>query len=332
MSTYDIAKSVLTITDADYAQAPNIDLQPYQNQLLDLDFEGIILAAPKNALPVTDERLPLVIGVGVEGKRDYDLPPPYNSYLVATNLENGMVHLRPFFRSQKAIEYKLKPKILDQGDRLTDEELEGLSSKVAWFDPVSDLLEPISFSKGRWSFSAVYFDQPSNSEFIEISDEKAEESTPIDISSINPGIGEKDLPSFLPTSSSPEVEEGQAAFAIKVSEEGDFRRVFATGIIKMSIPESGNVSEFSLTDHGTTVKVSQVLPISFLVISKNAGPVWSKEMLVPVYENVAAKAVPSVYFTIELLNDKTLKEFKNTTSAIYLNVSGQLFGPYVMQL
>lgn len=330
MTPETAAQSVLKLRDEAFLNAPDADLSAQQIDLLDSGFEGIILAAPQRARPLTDGKLPLAVGIASDGIRNYDFPPPYNTYLLATDLQNGEVHFRTILRSFKAIESRGGNPLSRRGERPTDEELEGETALVTWVDAAERLFEPIPFTNGPWAFSALYFDQRSNMVCVSIDEPDAPPSPPIDPSLVRAASDGKGLPSFHPNPAAPNAPPDGAAFALADRGAGPDRKIFVTGEIRLPVPPGGRVAPFIIEDRGISVTVTQVMPVSFLLIAPNGGPTWRRETVVPIYVPSPEGSAPAAHFTMELLDAEALEGVRGQSCALYLCAGGHVFGPQMI--
>jgi hypothetical protein len=320
-----ILAGVLAFSEAEYYNPSQQLLAERESQLLDINFDGVAVNAPK----VIDTRergtLPLIMAARFSGDRDWDVPLIDNCLLVASNLNDGRVYFAPALTSRKDVTRAGKLKV-PKGEK--PEGLAEVSAQVTIIDALSKL--PIHWNTGSWALGVINYDRPSNAVTVELKGNDTQPvPTPRPIHPPLPAATDASaLPSYIAMGKNPRMLDSGVAFTTEIVESDGQSRLHVYGSFAIPVRDYMLPREETVHDlpSGRRERVAAIVPITFAIIALNSDLPVQVDMAVPIYGGAALRVggMARGYFAVEVS--------ESSSSALsmhrcYVIVGGDVFGP-----
>ncbi len=280
----EIASSLLDFTDAEFAAAPDLDVDAREVRLLETDFTGIAISAQARVAVDAQSVLPVAIAARYDGERDWDLPLIDNSLLVATDLRSGRVSVVPALLPPKVLASRLgPPPDAAAAQRPEPEELEGEGAQLGWTE-VRERMN-IPWRSGLWSFTLVYFDWLSNRVSVELAGgSSVPAGFPARLSaSPQPAALADGLPTFRQRAGTPPVPAHGVNFQVRLQTQGPSPALLVDASFATPVRAYSLATGLVLSDAGQASPVSAIVPMTLLLVRANAVYPWRLDVAVPAY-------------------------------------------------
>ena len=334
VSTNNIAANILNFDEDEFFNAEHSVLDSREEQLLDQDYLGVAINAPREIEIGSHDKLPLIMAAQFSGDRGWDMPLRDNCLLVGTNLRDGTVQFAKAFVSKKELQSRgRREKAAGKGPRppglaLTAAQLSELDAK--------DRLR-IKWETGLWSLGLIYYDWPSNTVVVELwGDEEITPSPAMPVSPEPDLRGADFLPCFLPTIKTPKPPESGLTFIgeFKVEDEKQQLNIFGSFSVRVRefhLPARKLVHQFH---DGIQRNVAAVIPVTLVVLGLGWDAPLQFDWAVPVYgEPLAAGMQASGCFAIDAFASAHNRQALSPgTYVCYLIMDGRIFGPKTLQV
>lgn len=326
-----ILAGVLAFSDAEFYNASQQLLAERESQLLDIDFDGVAVNAPK--LIDTRERgtLPLVMAARFSGDREWDVPLIDNCIIVGTNLSDGTVHFAPALTSRKDVTRAGKLKV-PKGEK--PEGLADVSAQITTIDPLAKL--PIRWNTGSWALGVINYDRPSNAVIVGLKgDDPDPLPTPRPIHPPLPESGDSTaLPSYIAMGKNPRMPDSGVAFTTEFVESDDGQSrlhvygSFAIPVRDYMLPREETVHDLP---SGRRERVAAIVPMTLAIIALNSDLPVQVDLAVPVYggDMLRVGSVARGYFAVDLSGTVGSVALASGNCSGYVLVAGQISGPRV---
>ncbi|HET8699333.1 MAG TPA: hypothetical protein VFO94_17740, partial [Gammaproteobacteria bacterium] len=100
-STADVLNNVLNLGEEQFFSPTSAALSRREATLLDTDFTGVAINAPRVIPTGRRTTLPLFVALRSDGRRGWDVPLRDNAILVGVNLDDGSVRLANALETEK---------------------------------------------------------------------------------------------------------------------------------------------------------------------------------------------------------------------------------------
>lgn len=328
----DVISSVLNFTDNQFFSAGRGLLDSRESLLLDTDFSGIVINAPRVISAESHGKLPIIMASRLNGRRAWEARLRDNCILMGANLRDGTV----LFADALAGDLKgkrpaaKKPK----GPMPSQMEQEEYGAQLTELDARSVL--DIPWVTGTWAFTVLYYDWASNTVTVTLKGKQKEGQAHIQPVSpeYNPrGAGA--LPCYLPGPKTPKVPREGLTFAVDASPEKGRQRLIVTGAFAVPVsdfhlPRQRIVHGFS---DGRKEEVSAVIPVTMAVLALDSKTPLQFDWAVPVYGAQLRAGMPAHgYFAIDALATGSTPLLNAGSYICYLVVDGRIFGPLAFEM
>ncbi len=333
LSTNDIITNILNLDEDEFFSADQSVLSPREEQLLDQEYLGVAVNAPRKIEIGSRDKLPLIMAVQFSGDRDWDMPLRDNCVLVGTNLRDGTVRFAKAFVSEKELRSRSSLEKEPKGPKPSGLALD--AAQLSELDVKGRL--HIKWETGIWALGVIYYDWPSNTVVVELwGDEKPTPSPAMSVSPEPDPRGAAFLPCFLPTAKTPKSPESGLTFTgeFKVEDEKQQLNIFGSFAVRIRdfhLPAQKLVHQFH---DGRQQNVAAVVPVTLAVLGLDWAVPIQFDWAVPVYGEPLAVGMPaSGCFAINAFasghNTQTLSPGKYVC---YLIMDGRIFGPKTLQV
>jgi len=150
-----VAQKFTSLKEGSFFDTDDTVLRAFESDLLDNDFNGLLLSAPKSVDTAKKDSLPLLVAIGYSGDRAWDYPIQKHCYLIAVNKSEGSVYIEPLFQDKKA------KSITNEGKKGEKPTGLALCASVVMRVNIRDIME-LPWEKGEWCFTILYHDWLSN--------------------------------------------------------------------------------------------------------------------------------------------------------------------------
>lgn len=329
-SKESIIKTILNFNDETFFNIDEDDLDERESDLIDLDFFGIAINAPKAVLTDSEDKLPLVMAARFSGDRDWDIPLSKNCILVGTNLNDGSVYFSKALVDEKAL--------ISRGE----EEAPGRSPKPPGLAlAAAQIMElapkdrlPIKWETSTWALGLIYYDWPSNSVVVElIGEEDAAMGSAVAVTPDPDPRGGAFLPGFLPTNNTHAPPESGLIFSGEFNIVNEMQQLNIYGAFSVltrdfHLPEEPFSHQFQ---DGTQKNVAAVVPITLALLRLDWDEPLQFEWAVPVYGEPLKKGMPAKgFFSIDVLTHRPA--LAPSVYLCYLVMDGNIFGPKTLKV
>ena len=326
--TADIVEHILNLSENEFFSADRSTLASRESRLLDTDFNGVAVNAPRQITTDRREWLPVILAMRFSGERDWKVRLKENCNLVGTNMQNGTVHFSKAFVSEKGLRSKGKNQKVPRGSKPPGLALEAAQLMV--LDVRSRL--PMEWNTGTWSLGVIYYDWPSNTVEVKLKGEP-KGKTPPPVSPVSPAPNLRDvkaLPSYLPMTKTPESPDSGVSFTVNFFEEHGRQRLsvfggFAVPVRDFHLPRQTLVHRFK---NGRQENVAAVIPATLAVLGLDWDEPLKFDWAVPVYgEPLSAGMTARGCFAIEPLAGAKTGQLSVGRYVCYMIMDGRIFGP-----
>ncbi|MFM2059618.1 MAG: hypothetical protein RLY71_4003 [Pseudomonadota bacterium] len=284
LSPADVAADLLDFSEADFAASPAPGVHDREARLLDADFTGVAITAPRHVHVDTQSALPIAIALRCDGGRDWDLPLSDNSLLVASDVHSGRVHVVPALAPAKVLTSRAGPCASRAGPvRPPAEELEDFGAQIAWTEVRSRIDLP--WRGGHWSFGLIHFDWLSNRVDVELVGGTAAPAAAATPRSVDPPPAGRvpGAPTYVRLTRTPSAPALGVQFRLTLDERGTASRlVFDAAFV---VPARSHMLAAGLRqpDAGQDRNMAAVVPMTLLLVGANMPRPWRRDFAVPAY-------------------------------------------------
>jgi hypothetical protein len=316
-------RQVLDFSDPQFFNPDPAALATREMRLLELDSEGIALAAPAHIDTEHQDRLPLLLAMRFDGRRSSEFPLASNTVVVAADPDGGRVELAPVFKQPGAAHHDH-----EQRSRVSSSAtLATRAAKVLSIDAESLLQLP--WSAGRWSFTVLYYDWASNPVTVELT---SSSSAPGPAAGTIPKSSTPKerctgkvyaLPCYRKPVGAPAAPELGVVFTTSYqSRTPQTQRLLLRGSFALDLPRRAQ--------HDPDAQSATLVPITLLLLGAR-GDRWQLDFGVPARTNNRSGATPRAvgYFTLDVLALPEKPPLEQSRYAAYLVAAGQAYGPRV---
>ena len=330
-STSDILSSVLDFSEDQFFAADRSVLGPREARLLDQDFTGIVVNAPRKIATSRRATLPLVLASRSSGERDWEVPVRENCILVGVNLDDGTVRMADPLATEKERTNRGGRETPPRGEKPT-----GLASEGAQLTAL-EARKPlrIEWNTAKWALAMLNFDWRSNVVIVDLDGDRMPAVSPVRSASPppNPACGgpTKALPCYLPVPGTPPAPPSGAAFTLELGDEQkrlEVRGAFAVTLRDRHVAPRGVVHEL---DGGRREDVAAVVPMTLAVLGLDWHEPLRFDWAVPVYGPVArAGSTARGNFAIDAFAGSTPTPLAPGKYVAYLIVDDNIAGPQTL--
>jgi len=299
-STAEIVASILDLTEKEFFSADRSVFAPRESRLLDMDFWGVAVNAPRQIWTDHHDKLPLIMATRFSGERGWEVRLRDNCILVGTNLQDGSVHFANALVTEKLTE-------LDARGRL----------HIRW-------------NTGIWSLGVIYYDWSSNTVVVDLKGD--EEVKPRLARSVRPEpnpLGVPALPCYLPMPQTPQPPDSGISFRVEFRVEQGQQKLnvfgaFALPVRELHLPQQKVVHQFK---DGRKENVAAVVPVTLAVLALDWDLPLRFDWAVPVYgEELKVGLLARGCFAFDALPELDDK-LPNGKYVAYVIIEGEVYGP-----
>ncbi|HFQ81470.1 MAG TPA: hypothetical protein ENK33_08885 [Desulfobacterales bacterium] len=324
--------NILNLNQKEFFSADQSFLTQRESQLLDMDFYGVAVNAPRRILTDRHAKLPLVIAVQYCGKRGWDVPLKNNGLLVGMNLRDGSVYFADIYQNKKRLANKWRAGKTHRGAYPP-----GLSLKAAVLKIV-DVRQRLNlkWDTGIWAFGVLYYDWPSNTVIVKL--QGREKAAPSPVIRVHPEPDPRDaavLPTYLPTVNTPKALKSELKFTVQFKDEKDGQQLkvygsFAVPVRDFNLPAHKRVRQFH---DKKQQNIAAVIPITLVVLRLDQDEPLQFNWAVPVYgKPLKAGMQARGSFSIDALNTGAETKLGCGRYACYIFMDGRIFGPKIIDI
>jgi len=322
VTSTQIATQLLNFSDTEYVSGALPDLEQRESILLDEDFMGIAINAPRQLDTNTASTIPVILASRYDGVRGWDIPLRSNCWLIAANPLDGQVSVAPCFQSEKAMESRGGLAPASPGPRPSDEELEGEAAQISWCQGSAQLNLP--WVGGLWELTAVYFDWVSNTVPVKL---LGVVSPPLPLASaVFPPTSSNSLPTYNRISSTPEAPSEGVSFITRFDADDEGVQHLYIGSSLRIRKRMGLLLQqpFQVLDCGKSRCVYGLIPLTLLVFGLNNSEYLRFSWQVPVYQ-ILQEDVLDACLTLDAFPSDV--EVSAGHYRCYLVLEGRVYGP-----
>ena len=339
-STPEVVDKILNLTEDEFFSADQSVLAPRESQLLDMDFFGVVINAPKQISTERHDKLPLIMAIRLSGDRGWDVSLADNCILVGTNLQDGSVHFANGLISEKELQNRGYREKVPKGPKPSGLAL--AAAQLTELDARGRL--NMNWNTGTWALGVLYYDWLSNIVLVELKNNKPAQCPPI--SSIhplpNPDIGTTEkwlfgllkrkklvFPSYLPNSKTPKLTKPGLSFVIDTKFKDGIQLTvhgaFSTITKAHYIPETITTHIFA---DSKKHKVGAVVPLTLAIVGLDWDVPIRFDCAIPVYSNqkIQPGAPLQGYFALDVLA-KAGNKLPAGDYVAYVLMEGNIYGP-----
>jgi hypothetical protein len=320
MTVNESALKLLLIEDKEYFNVKPETLTKLESDLLDIDFYGIVLGAPKIINTEKKDELPLLIGIRYSGDRDWEYPLKDNCLIVATNLSDGSVYTEKLFQD--------KGEKIALGNAGKGDKPDGLAQAAALVTCVDirDILG-ISLTKSEWSFSILYHDWKSNRCDILLEGTKADETIPADYI-YPPVINGNALPDYYQNPLSPKMPDNGLQLTCTYDESEQRQSLICAGSYNICARNYHVLfNKQGITEIGNNTIA--IVPVTLILIPGKDNQAIQINWHLPVYEEREISSIKKLfgYFTIDVFKADKNFTLLDGTNLLFICIDGNIYGP-----
>jgi len=339
-SKEEIMARILNLSEDEFFCADQSVFAPRESRLLDVDFSGVAVNAPRQIPTARRDKLPLIMATRSSGERDWDVRLEDNLILVGTNLQDGTVHFANALLTEKELQSRGGRQKVPKGPRPPGLAL--AAAQLTELDARGRL--HIKWNTATWALGVIYYDWCSNTVVVELKGDEPPQPSPAP--SVhpppNPNAGatekwffgllrrEKHIfPSYLPDSKTPKLSSSGLSFAVNTKPKGGaklaVRGVFSTTAKARHVPESVTTHRFA---NGQERTVGAVVPLTLAIVGLDCQVPVRFDLAVPVYSNqkIQPGAPLRGYFAVDALSNEG-RALAPGKYVAYVVMEGAIYGP-----
>jgi len=318
MPTPDVISNYIQFTDTELYSIEARDLQHTKKELLLAPISGIAINIPNYINTTEQQSLPLLLASKINGLKSWSTPLPDNTYLSAFDHSTGNISISTILISEKAQQnYQAATPNEVEKPREEDAESDGISIDIL------DLRNKfnIPWTEGKWTFRALYFDNPSKAETVTLSTQTitaAQTSTTEKILRGNT-VNENDDAITIPLETTVETKSSNSVYKPESQMTSSYQ----------AANKYNNELSDSLLIKGKLKQVKHPTLATLVLLKKNdARPTNIKIHLLPSKQD-SALAVDTLYssFSFDLLALRNKTILKKGDYVAYLFIGTNLIGP-----
>lgn len=325
VSTTNIVTSILSFSDEKFFQEGDL-LQKQELDLLDIDFLGIAINAPKIINTNIRAYLPIILAARFTGERDWNFNLGDKCILIGINVNTCNIAFEHMFKRR---ENTLQEQNIIKPEK---NDLSGIAAQIVKVDAKSKL--DIPWGTGEWVFTAINYDWVSNSIAVTLQGntkptfKKPKKAYP------KPNLEKaSSLPSYFSTPNTNELQSEGLKFKVKPIIVDNLVSINISGAFTISqksnyIPEKKIHHQYQ--DKGKK-EILAIVPLSCLIISANDGGMMTFDWMIPVYEIMDVDELIKGYFSINVFEDYQQQEMAGNY-ACYIILTDSILGPHLIEI
>jgi hypothetical protein len=336
-STAEIIARILNLTENEFFGVDQSVLSPRESRLLDTEFFGVAVNAPRQIMTGRHDKLPLIMATRLSGERDWDVRLRDNCILVGTNLRDGTVRFANALVSEKELRSRGGRQKVAKGPKPPGLAL--AAAQLTELDARGRL--HIKWNTGTWALGVIYYDWPSNTVVVELKGDEAAQRSPA--RSVHPppnpacagpgGLPKKEigvLPCYLPISKTPRFPDSGVSFTAEFRVEQGRQSLnifgaFTLPVMDFHLPEKKVVDQFQ---DGRRENVAAVVPMTMAVLALDWEVPLKFDWAVPVYgEQLRVGMSARGCFAINALATGNKQALSPGKYICYIVADGRIFGP-----
>ncbi len=328
----EVVASILKFTDEEYFVMDEAMLEPRESRLLDMDFMGVAVNAPRKIDTASRDHLPLVMAVRADGDRGWDVRLRENCILVATDLGDGTVRCAKAFQDDKELKSRGRKEKKPRGPKPTGLAL--ATAQLTGLDPMGKLR--MKWGTGSWALGVINYDRVSNTVVVDLAGDEEAKARPVRPVRPEPSpLGAGGLPCYLPTADTPPSPESGVVFTGEFSGRRDDQRLKIFGAFTIPMREAHLqrqrlVHEFQ---DGRQERVAAVVPVTLAVVGLDWDKPLQRDWAVPVYGEPLEAGLPGRgFFAVDAFASGGSLELDPGKYACYLIVDGRIYDPKILQV
>lgn len=278
----EIAAHVLDLGEDEYWATDAATFFPREHRLLEMDFTGIAVNAPRRIPVAHRERLPLVVATRASGARDWMVQIRDNSALVGTDLASGEVRFASAFKTDEELRQRGSPPRPPRDNPPPD--LARPYCEIAPIDARARL--GIPWDTGLWSLGLLYCDWPSNTTVTQLDGPHRLRS--VRARPVHPmpePAGDPALPSYLPGAPMLPCPDAGVAFDLDYHLHEGRQRLLVRGAFAIPVRDwhlSGEPVVHTLAN-GRQEPLAAVVPMTLALMTLDSDAPVRFDWAVPVY-------------------------------------------------
>ena len=336
-STAEVIARILNLTENEFFKADRSVLAPRESWLLDMDFSGVALNAPRQVMTGLHDKLPVIMATRFSGERDWEVRLVDNCTLVGTNLQNGSVRFANALISEKELRTRGGRQRVPKGPKPPG--LAVAAAQLTELDARSQL--HIKWDTGTWALSVIYYDWPSNTVVAELKGNEAPQRS--SAHSVHPppnpactGLGggsqkgAEALPCYLPMPKTPRFPESGVSFTAEFRVEQGRQSLNIFGAFSVPVRDY-HVSDQKVVHQfqdGRRESVAAVIPVTMAVLALDWAVPLQFDWAVPIYgEQLKVGMSARGCFAIDALATGSMRPLSSGKYVCYIVMDGRIFGP-----
>jgi hypothetical protein len=324
---------ILHFTEEEFFNADRSVLGARESDLLDMDFSGVAVFAPRRISTAHRKTLPLIMATGLSGERDWDVPLAKNCILVGSNLQDGTVRFANALVSEKEMRSRgVKEKALrgpkPDGLPLTTAQLTALDARRRLHIP---------WNVGTWALGVIYHDWPSNTVVVEL--EGDQQVKPPAARAVDPQpspLGVGGLPCYLATPWTPPPPQSGVAFTTQFGVEQGRQQLKVFGAFRVPVRGFHVVGEKVVHEFqdGRQENVTAVIPVTLALLGLDWMEPLQFDWAVPIYGQQPVKPGAAVRgcFALNALAGADVIPLSAGKFICYIIMDGRIFGPQAFEI
>jgi hypothetical protein len=318
-STAEIVDRILDFGTSAPEQVNSAEVSRREQQLLDEDYWGIAVNAPRSIDTRQQNSLPVWVAVRLSGERDYKIPLKSNAVLVASNLEDGTVRSGLAFVSEKELNSRAGPRIPTRRGPPTT-----LALRAAQLRCVDARLHlGLPWQRGTWSLALIYHDWLSNTTRVELAGPAGKPPAP---RTPFPAVGQEPLPSYRRFATTPPAPNRGLTFTLDPASQPTRRpSLKVSGAFRFTVRPFHLMVGVPAAD---AEAVRALVPLTLLITAIDFGPPLQFDWMIPVYGGpLADGASAEGCFAIDALQDTDSDTLAAGPYVSFAVLDGQVYGP-----
>ena len=328
----EIVASILDLTEKEFFSADRSVFAPRESRLLDMDFWGVAVNAPRQIWTDRHDKLPLIMATRFSGERGWEVRLRDNCILVGTNLQDGSVHFANALVTEKELRSRGGREKVPKGPKPPG--LASAAAQLTELDARGRL--HIRWNTGIWSLGVIYYDWSSNTVVVDLKGD--EEAKPRLARSVRPEpnpLGVPALPCYLPMPQTPQPPDSGISFRVEFRVEQGQQKLnvfgaFAVPVRELHLPQQKVVHQFK---DGRKENVAAVVPVTLAVLALDWDLPLRFDWAVPVYgEELKVGLLARGCFAFDALASGDVQAFDPGKYVCYMIMDGRTFGPQSLQV
>jgi hypothetical protein len=318
-STAEIVDRILDFGTSGPDQVNSAEVSRREQQLLDEDYWGVAVNAPRSIDTRQQSSLPVWVAVRLSGERDYKIPVKSNAVLVASNLEDGSVRSGLAFISEKELNSRAGSRApRRRGPPAT------LALRAAQLRCVDARLSlGLPWHRGTWSLALIYDDWMSNSTRVELAGTAGQ--PPPAPRTASPPEGQGALPSYRRVATTPPTPNRGLAFALEPASQAGRQSLKVSGAFRVIVRPSHLAVDAPAVG---AEPVRALVPLTLLITAIDSGAPLQFDWTIPVYGGPLAVGVSAEgCFAIDALQDADSEPLAAGPCVAFAVLDGQVYGP-----